>query len=119
MQPDIYLTARGEKYSNRSLAEKNIPAEYEIVQDGGGFYGQRRKELKVICPLCGGSHYETTDQYSPDKHAHPGMLRMVEPYRSYGWQQPPQDPSAGSGCLECCECGSALAPNGFLKVSNG
>jgi hypothetical protein len=81
--------------------------------------GTKIAGLKVLCPSCGESHFETTGQYRANKHAHPGMIKMVEPYLSWGWQQPPQDPSAGSGCLECCECGAALAPNGILKVSNG
>ena len=72
--------------------------------------------LKVICPGCGLRQFETTSQYNPKKHAHPGMLRQVEPYATWGWDGVPPDPTAGYGCLECGECGSALAPTGFLTV---
>ena len=119
---DIFLSARNEKYKTRALAEKNIPKEYEIIEDAEGFYGVRKtgqSGLPVLCPYCRESHFKTTDQYNPDETAHPGMIKMIEPYLSYGWQQPPQDPTAGYGVLECCECGSPLAPDGFLTVEGG
>ena len=70
----------------------------------------------VYCPNCGLVQYETTEQYRADIAAHPGMIKMLEPYLSWGWTQPPQDDSAGYGVLECGECGAPLAPNGKLKV---
>ena len=70
----------------------------------------------VVCPNCGFVQYETTEQYDDSVSAHPGMIKMIEPYASWGWEQPPMDVSAGYGCLECGECGSQLAPNGKLKV---
>ena len=72
--------------------------------------------LDIICPQCGSCHFETTDQYDPEKHVHSGMLRLKEPYASYGWMPPPPDPSAGSGSLECAECGALIAPEGKFRT---
>ena len=113
---DIFLSARGTKYQNEALARKNIPPGYTVMHDDEGWYGVKAQSKRVVCRYCGGSHYETTDQYNANHTAHPGMIRMVEPYRSYGWQEPPQDPTAGYGVLECCECGSPLAPEGYLTT---
>lgn len=113
---DIFLSSRGEKYRTRMLAERNIPAGYEIVEDPDGFYGVRREAQDVICPLCGACHYETTDQYDPERHAHPGMIRLKEPFAGWGWEPPPPDPSAGSGSIECRDCGGLIAPEGRFKL---
>jgi len=77
---------------------------------------RKRANLPVACPNCGHIHLETTGQYTPNQPAHPGMVRLVEPYAGYGWTAPPPDITAGFGCLECCNCGAAMAPNGKLKV---
>ncbi len=131
MTQNIFLSSRGDKYRTRILAEKNLPDGYEIAgDDETGFYGvpKETEETKdtddietdtgkdIICPLCGACHFETTEDFDPDKHVHPGMLRLKEPYLSYGWEPPPPDPSAGSGSLECRECGGLLAPEGRFKL---
>lgn len=78
---------------------------------------QRKKgRLLVQCPSCETRQFEVTKAYDPKKMAHPGMVQMIEPYLSWGWEGPPPDPSAGYGVMECGQCGSALAPHGFLKV---
>ncbi len=125
MTPDIFLSSRGDKYRTRTLADKNLPDGYEIAgDDQTGFYGVPKDAndidtdtgKNIICPLCGACHFETTDDFDPDKHVHPGMLRLKEPYLSYGWEPPPPDPSAGSGALECRDCGGLLAPEGRFKL---
>ena len=73
-------------------------------------------ERKVYCPNCGGNFHVTTEQFRPRGHAHPGMIRLIEPYLSWGWSPPPPDPSAGYGSLECPDCGAAMAPDGKLMV---
>lgn len=113
--PNLFMAARG-KYKTRTLAEKNIPVGYDIVEDDEGFYGVKRETMDIICPLCGACHFETTEQFDPDKQAHPGMLRLKEPFAGWGWEPPPPDPSAGSGVLECRDCGGLLAPEGKLKL---
>ena len=74
------------------------------------------RPLLVECPMCGLRQYECTGRYDPDKPAHPGMIRMRDPWDKWGWEHPPKDDSAGFGCLECGECGAPLAPNGRLVV---
>lgn len=115
--PDIFMSVRG-KYKTRTLAEKNIPDGYDIVENDDGFYGVRREVLDIICPLCGACHFETTSQFNPDKVAHPGMLKLKDTYAGYGWEPPPPDPSAGYGILECRGCGGLLAPEGKFKVKD-
>ena len=125
MTPDIFLSSRGDKYRTRTLAEKNLPDGYEIAgDDETGFYGVPKDAndidtdtgKNIICPLCGACHFETTEEFHPNKHVHPGMLRLKEPYLSYGWEPPPPDKSAGSGALECRDCGGLLAPEGSFKL---
>lgn len=77
---------------------------------------KKRAVLHVLCPACGLHQFDTTSQYRPDKSAHPGMLKQIEPYESWGWDGVPPDPTSGYGCMECGECGSMLAPAGHLKV---
>lgn len=72
--------------------------------------------LDVLCPSCGLSHNSTTKEYNHKIDANPAMLRLKPKYASYGWDELPADASMGYGCLECPECGSALAPDGRLKV---
>ena len=113
---EIFTPSRVDRYSNYKTARKFIPAGFDIKEDERGFYGVKKKSLDIICPLCAACHFETTATYEPDNHAHPGMLQLKEPYMSYGWEPPPPDPSAGSGVLECRECGGLLAPEGKFKV---
>lgn len=70
----------------------------------------------VICPGCRESYHETTDSYNPNKDANAGMLKLKDEYISYGWDQPPPDPTAGYGLLECPQCLAPLAPSGRLEV---
>lgn len=112
---ETHLTARGEKYKTRQAAEKNLPPGFKIVEDSGGFYGIRETG-NVICPQCGQSFHSTTDKYDPDRFANPAMIQLKEPYRSWGWEELPKDPSAGYGILVCPDCGGALAPSGKLRV---
>ncbi|WP_289020396.1 hypothetical protein [Desulfobacter postgatei] len=70
----------------------------------------------VICPGCGLSHHQTTEDYNPDKNANLSMLRLKKKYRAWGWEEMPRDPHSGYGCLVCPECGAALAPSGKLRV---
>lgn len=119
-------------------AIKNKPG-YVVEQRKSGFVGVFQKdqeyipEIKqgrtkgveglspfsfdVVCPSCGLSYNSTTKEYDPDIDANPAMLRLKERYKEYGWDEIPADATRGYGCLECPECGSALAPDGKLKVA--
>lgn len=121
MTQEIYTPVKSDRFTTKARAERNMPPDFMAVEDERGWYGVREFVFEpptkdIICPLCGACHYETTDQYDPDKHAHPGMLRLKEPYVSYGWEPPPPDPSAGSGSIECRDCGGLIAPEGKFKL---
>ena len=60
----------------------------------------------LICPGCKGRFYTTNIEYDEDKRPNPTMFSMKEPYRSWGWEQFPKDATAGTGCLECPQCGT-------------
>lgn len=113
---ETYLTARGGKFKTRAYAEKSIPPGYKIVESEDGFYGVKGNNMDVLCPQCGQCHHHTTDAFDPDRTASPDMLKLKEPYATWGWEPPPPDASAGYGCLVCPECGGALAPSGKLRV---
>lgn len=70
----------------------------------------------IICPGCAESYHETTETYDPDVDANAGMLKLKDQYKSYGWNEPPPDPTCGYGVLECPECEAPLAPSGRFKV---
>jgi len=118
-KPFYFTPVKSDRYKTLAKAQQAIPDDYEIKEDERGFYGVLKapcEPVDVICPLCGGRHYETTDQYDPDKHAHPGMIRLKEKYANYGWEPAPPDPSAGSGSIECRQCGGLVAPEGRFKL---
>ena len=70
----------------------------------------------VICPGCRESYHVTTSSYSPNRDANAGMLKLKDEFKSYGWDEPPPDPTAGYGLLECPNCSAPLAPSGRLEV---
>lgn len=71
----------------------------------------------IICPSCRQVFHETTESYDPEKHPHPGMATLKQPYKGYMWQEFPKDPSAGVGCMECPGCGDMyVQPGGKLIV---
>ncbi len=95
---------------------------YEAVETPDGWIGREvtpvvtKSGLDVKCPGCRQSYFETTDKYNPDDYANPSMLKLKEKYVSWGWEDVPQDATAGYGCLECPDCGYPLAPEGKILV---
>jgi len=74
--------------------------------------------LDVICPQCRGVFYETTEHYDPARVPNTSMVRLKEPYRSWGWQDvntPP--PGDGPGHMECPGCGAALVTVGMQLIA--
>ena len=71
----------------------------------------------VKCPNCGGVFYETTDEYDPSKMTTGAMLRFTEKYgpNGYNWSLPFSEYDMSEG-LVCVDCGSDLAPNGYLGI---
>jgi len=75
--------------------------------------------MKVRCPSCGVVHHETTSKYRATKPAHGGMIRLIEPWASWGWGKF----GARDGGeeipwseMECPTCAAPLAPDGKLSV---
>ena len=74
------------------------------------------KNHDVICPGCRESYHLTTKTYRPNRDANAGMLELKAIYKSYGWDEPVRDPTAGYGILICPDCEAPLAPSGRLEV---
>ena len=75
----------------------------------------------VICPMCRESYHETTDSFKLFHYlqlldVNAGMLKLKDEYKSYGWDEPPPDPTGGYGLLECPGCSGMLAPSGHFIV---
>jgi len=71
----------------------------------------------VKCPNCSGVFYETTDEYDPGKMTTGAMLRFTEKYgpNGYNWSLPFSDNDMSEGLI-CVECGSDMAPSGYLGI---
>lgn len=65
----------------------------------------------LICRMCKGRYYKTTDQFKPDRLISANMFEMNEPYKSQNWRQFPKDPEGinGYGNLVCPNCDSEYA----------
>ena len=77
--------------------------------------------MKVICPSCKRSFWETTDKYDPNKPPNGSMVRQLDFYRKNHW------PVFGDGVMiasagtlaaemDCPACLAQLAPSGRLRV---
>ena len=75
-----------------------------------------KKKKYIECPNCKGVYHVTTEDFNPKLIVHPGMLTLIQTYADLYWDQPPPDPSAGYGVLECPNCGSSIAPDGKFTI---
>lgn len=81
----------------------------------------------IKCPSCCQCYHETTDKFNPDIRPDGSMVRLKEPWRSWGWS-PFGDSEDGreirfaetsatlASDMNCPGCGSPLAPSGRLTV---
>jgi len=71
----------------------------------------------VKCPNCSGVFYETTETYDPGKMTTGKMLRFTEKYgpNGYNWSLPFSEYDMSEGIV-CVECGTDMAPSGYLGV---
>jgi uncharacterized C2H2 Zn-finger protein len=74
---------------------------------------------RVICPGCKKVFYETTKFFHPDVRPNGAMLRLLNPWRKWGWD--PYDGAVATkatSCsqMNCTHCGAPLAPSGRLTV---
>jgi hypothetical protein len=76
--------------------------------------------MKVQCPGCKKVYYETTEKYDPDVRPNGAMVRLLDPWKGWGW--PGFDPDGATKsttlCAEmlCTGCSDPLAPSGRLTV---
>jgi hypothetical protein len=78
------------------------------------------KGLKVQCPGCKKVFHETTEKYDPDVRPNGAMVRLLEPWKGWGWAAFDAEGEAVSTtlCSEmiCPGCQAQLAPSGRLTV---
>ena len=73
------------------------------------------KRTIVICPQCFQSTHELTEEYDKDKPINGTMVRMSEPYRSWGWEGHAEDDiGTGEGDIQCGHCGEQLIKDGVI-----
>ena len=81
---------------------------------------------KIKCPSCCDCYHETTENFNPDVQPNGSMVRLMEPWRGWGWSPFGDDDDRDiefaetaatlSSDLICPGCGSPLAPDGRLIV---
>lgn len=64
--------------------------------------------IGIKCANCSEVFYETTEHFDESVPVTGRMIRMKEPFASYGWEHTTLDDSAIGGQLECPECGSMM-----------
>lgn len=69
--------------------------------------------MKVICQICKGHFFDTTDRYRPGVVSHGAMFKVTDAFSS--WDVFPQNQDQTFGALECPGCGN-LMHNGDGKV---
>jgi hypothetical protein len=78
------------------------------------------KGLRVQCPGCKKVFHETTEKYDPDIRPNGAMVRLLEPWKGWGWAAFDAEGAAVSTtlCSEmlCPGCTAPLAPSGRLTV---
>lgn len=76
--------------------------------------------LKVKCTTCGGVLHETTDKYDPNKILNGSMVRLIDPWKSWGWSAFDDETaniSTTPSVLMCCpNCSAPLVKNGRLTI---
>lgn len=64
---------------------------------------------KITCQQCYQSSHEVTDKYDPSVPVDGTMVRLSEPYRSWGWEMfNEDDPGVKEGDMMCGFCGNRL-----------
>jgi hypothetical protein len=78
--------------------------------------------MKIQCPGCKKVFHETTEKYDPDVRPNGAMVRLLEPWKGWGWAAFDAEGLAASTtlCSEmlCPGCTAPLAPSGRLTVIN-
>ena len=76
--------------------------------------------VKVKCPGCRFTYYETTDAYDPDIILNGAMLDLIEPYKGRGWGKYESGNFGGKEVpaseMLCVGCGAPLAPSNRIAT---
>lgn len=76
--------------------------------------------LRIQCPGCKKVYHETTEKYDPDIRPNGAMVRLLEPWKGWGWAAFDAEGQAVSTtlCSEmlCPGCTAPLAPSGRLTI---
>lgn len=76
--------------------------------------------MKVQCPGCKKVYHETTEKFDPDVRPNGAMVRLLDPWKGWGWAAFDAEGEAVSTtlCSEmlCPGCTAPLAPSGRLTV---
>ena len=76
--------------------------------------------LRIQCPGCKKVYHETTEKYDPDVRPNGAMVRLLEPWKGWGWAAFDAEGQAVSTtlCSEmlCPGCTAPLAPGGRLTI---
>lgn len=75
--------------------------------------------LKCKCPSCKMIMHETTKNYKPDVRPNGSFLRLLDPWKGWGWST--YDDALGTVATDCSQmtcpsCSSPLAPTGRLTI---
>lgn len=77
------------------------------------------KIRRVICTQCYQSTHELTDKYDPKVPVNGTMIRLSEPFRSYGWEtHNEEDLGVGEGDILCGHCGNKLVIDNLVVTED-
>lgn len=73
----------------------------------------------VICTQCYQSTHELTDRYDANKPMNGTMIRLSEPFRSWGWEtHAEEDEGVGEGDILCGYCGNKLVIDNIVVTED-
>ena len=76
--------------------------------------------LKVKCTNCGQIRHETTEHYRPDQTPKGNFIRLIDPWKKWGWSCYDDEGEALSttpcSLMTCPGCSAQLAPSGKLTI---
>jgi hypothetical protein len=78
------------------------------------------ERMKVQCPNCKKICHETTESYDPAIRPNGAMVRLLDPWKTWGWGKFGDHRNGGAEVIasdmECPCCEAPLAPSGRLRV---
>lgn len=76
--------------------------------------------LRVKCTNCGQIRHETTEHYLPDQTPKGNFVRLIDPWKKWGWSTFDDEGNGISttpcSLMTCPGCSAQLAPSGRLTI---